>query len=56
MRRRVAFNAEFKTKVVLEPIRGEKGLMQAIHEYGIKDAVQLYWRQEFLGHTSEVYE
>jgi transposase-like protein len=56
MRKRRAFKAEFKTKVVIELTGEEKGLMQASREYGIKDAVQLCWRQEFLEHTSGVYE
>jgi transposase-like protein len=45
---RRSFSAEFKGKVVLELISGEKGLMQASREYGIKDAVLSRWKQEFL--------
>ena len=56
MRKRRNFSAEFKTKVVLELISGEKGLMQASREYEIKDAILSRWRQEFLEHASEVFE
>jgi len=42
------FSAEFKAKVVLELISGEKGLAQASWEYGIKDTVLSRWRQDFL--------
>ena len=39
MAERRKFSAEFKVKVVLEMLKGEKGLMQASREYGIKDTV-----------------
>ena len=50
------FTAEFKIKVVLELISGEKGLMQASREYGIKDSVLSRWKQEFLERASQVFE
>jgi transposase-like protein len=50
------FNAEFKTRVVLEMISGEKGLMQASREYGIKDTVLSRWKQEFLERAPQVFE
>ena len=48
MTERRKFSAEFKAKVVLELISGEKGLMQASREYGIKDSVLSRWKQEFI--------
>ena len=39
MTKRRKFSAEFKAKVVIELISGEKGLMEASREYGIKDSV-----------------
>lgn len=50
------FTAEFKAKVVLELISGEKGLMQASREYEIKDSVLSRWKQEFLERASQVFE
>lgn len=50
------FTAEFKAKVVLELISGEKGLMQASREYGIKDSVLSRWKQEFLERAPRVFE
>lgn len=50
------FSAEFKTKVVLELISGEKGLMEASREYGIKDSVLSRWKQEFLDRAPQVFE
>jgi transposase len=48
MRERRKFTAEFKAKVVLELISGQKGLMQASREYQIKDSLLSRWKQEFL--------
>jgi transposase-like protein len=52
---RRTFTAEFKTRVVLEMLSGEKGLMQASREYGIKDTVLSRWKQEFLAHAQQVF-
>ena len=48
---RRSFSAEFKAKVVLELISGEKSLAQASREYGIKDTVLSRWKQEFLANA-----
>lgn len=53
---RRTFTAEFKTRVVLELLSGDKGLMQASRDYGIKDTVLSRWKQEFLAHAQEVFE
>src|SRR5271157_5463026 len=55
-RSRRSFSAEFKAKVVLELITGEKGLEQASREYEIKDSVLSRWRQEFLAKAVQVFE
>jgi transposase-like protein len=49
------FSPEFKARVVLEMISGEKGLMQASREYGIKDTVLSRWKQEFLERAAQVF-
>ena len=56
MPKRRTFSAEFKARVVLELISGEKGLMQASREYGIKDAVLSRWRQDFIANASQLFE
>jgi transposase-like protein len=53
---RRSFTAEFKAKVVLELISGEKGLGQASREYGIQDTVLSRWKQEFLAKAAQVFE
>jgi len=55
MKPRRYFSAEFKAKVVLELISGEKGLMQASREYGIKDTVLSRWKQEFLQRAPQLF-
>ena len=53
---RRSFTAEFKVKVVLELISGQKGLAQASREYGIKDTVLSRWKQEFLANALQLFE
>jgi transposase len=55
-KRRRTFSAEFKAKVVLEMISGEKGLMEASREYGIKDTLLSRWKQAFVVHAAELFE
>jgi transposase-like protein len=52
---RRTFSAEFKAKVVLELISGDKGLMQASREYGIKDTVLSRWKQEFVANAAQLF-
>ena len=56
MRKRRQFSAEFKAKVVLEMVSGEKGLMEASREYEIKESVLSRWKQEFLEQAPQVFE
>jgi transposase-like protein len=49
------FSAEFKSRVVLELIRGEKSLAQMSAEHGIKDTVLSRWKQEFLARCPLVF-
>ena len=55
MKERRKYDPEFKVRVVLEMISGQKGLMQASREYGIKDTVLSRWKQEFLERASQVF-
>lgn len=55
MAERRKFSPEFKVKVVLEMLKGEKGLMQASRDYGIKDTVLSRWKQEFLERAPDVF-
>lgn len=56
MTKRRKFSSEFKARVVLEMISGDKGLMQASREYEIKDSVLSRWKQEFLERAPQVFE
>jgi transposase-like protein len=48
MAKRRIFPPEFKVRVVLELLSGQKNLLQASREYEIKDSVISRWRTEFL--------
>lgn len=56
MKERRKFSPEFKARVVLEMISGEKGVMQASREYSIKDTVLSRWKQEFLERAAQLFE
>jgi transposase len=55
-RKRRNFDAEFKTRVVLELLTGKKSIAEASREYDIKDTVLLRWKQEFLSKATQVFE
>jgi len=56
MTERRKFSPEFKVKVVLEMLKGEKGLMQASRDYKIRDTVLSRWKQEFLERAPELFK
>lgn len=55
MKERRKFDPEFKARVVLEMISGQKGLSEASREYGIKDSVLSRWKQEFLERAGQIF-
>jgi transposase len=56
MTERRKYTAEFKSKVVLEILVGQKSLAQASREYGIKDSVLSRWKQEVIERLPLVFE
>lgn len=54
-RKRRNFDAEFKTRVVLELLSGKKSLAEASREYNVKDSVLSRWKQEFVSKASQVF-
>ena len=55
MPQRRKYTAEFKTRVILELLTAQKGLMQASREYGIKDTILSRWKQEFLERAPQLF-
>lgn len=55
-RKRRNFDAEFKTRVVLELLSGKKSLAETSREYNVKDSVLSRWKQEFISKASQVFE
>ena len=55
MRQKRTFAPEFKVRVALELISGEKTLMEASREYKIKDSVISRWRTELLERAPSLF-
>ena len=55
-RTRRTFNAEFKAKVVLEIISGNKNMAEACREYSLKADLLSHWKTQFLDNASKVFE
>lgn len=49
------FTPEFKVRVVLELINGQKTLMEASREYSIKDTVISRWKTELLERAPSLF-
>ncbi len=52
---RRTFTPEFKVRVALELITGEKTLLQAAREYKIRDSVLSRWKTEFLERAPDIF-
>lgn len=55
-RTRRNFNAEFKTKVVLEIISGSKTTAEICREYNLKPDLVSHWKNQFLASAPQVFE
>jgi putative transposase len=49
------YSPEFKTKVVLEVLRGQSSQAQVCRENNVADELVSRWRQEFLDRASQVF-
>lgn len=56
MRTRRTFKPEFKAKVVLECISGEKSVSEACREYQLSPVLVSKWRTEFIENSAIVFE
>ena len=53
---RTQYSPQFKTKLVLEVLGGEKELGTIAYENNISPNMLRSWKREFLDHASEVFE
>lgn len=53
---RTTYSAQFKAKLVLEVLRGEKELGTIAYEKGINPNMLRNWKREFLENASTVFE
>ena len=56
MRTRRTFKPEFKAKVVLECISGEKSTSETCREYQLSPVLMSKWRTEFIGNSAAIFE
>jgi transposase len=56
MRRRRTFTSEFKAKVVLENISGEKSISEACREYQLSPVMVNKWRTQFIENAAAIFE
>jgi transposase-like protein len=54
-RQRRTFNAEFKARVVLEVLTGQKTAAQVCREQQLKPDLLSRWKAEFVTHASSVF-
>jgi transposase len=55
-RTRRNFNAEFKAKVVLEILSGNKSAAEVCREYQLKPDLVSHWKNQFLASAALVFE
>ena len=56
MRTRRTFKPEFKAKIVLECISGEKSVSETCREYQLSPVMVSKWRTEFIENAAIVFE
>jgi transposase-like protein len=55
-RTRRNFNAEFKAKVVLEILTGNKSTADVCREYNLKPDLVSHWKSQFVVNAAQVFE
>ena len=55
-RKRRTFTTEFKAKVVLETLRGERSQAELCRRHNLSEDQLLKWKQQFLENTSTLFE
>ena len=55
-RTRRNFSAEFKAKVVLEILSGNKSTAEVCREYNLKPDLVSHWKNQFLTKAAQVFE
>lgn len=56
MRKRRTFTSEFKARVVLEIISGEKGISETCRAYQLSPILVSKWRTEFVENAAVIFE
>lgn len=56
MRTRRTFTSEFKAKIVLACISGEKTISELCREYQLSPVLVNKWRTEFINHSAVIFD
>jgi len=56
MATRRQFSADFKAKVVLEMLSGNKSTAEVCREYNLKPDLVSHWKSQFLANAAQVFE
>ena len=56
MKKRRSFSPEFKARVVLEVLSGQRSKAEACRHYQIKDSLLARWTKQFLERTPSLFE
>ena len=55
MRQRRQFSADFKARVVLEVLSGQKRVAEVCREYQLKPDLLSRWKADFVAHAASVF-
>jgi transposase len=55
-RTRRNFSAEFKAKVVLEILSGNKSAAEVCREYNLKPDLVSHWKNQFMANAAQIFE
>jgi transposase-like protein len=55
MSKYTSYDAEFKGKVVVEVLKGQKTMAQICREYAVADDLVCHWKQVFLDRAPELF-
>ena len=53
--RKKPHSAEYKFKVAIEAIRGDKTIAELCHEYGITSSQLFNWKKALLAHGAQIF-
>lgn len=53
---RKSYSSEFKAKVAIEAVKGERTMAELVREYGVRDNQIYKWRNHLLDQAAELFK